>query len=131
MGQMLHEVHSKVTCFNFYWMNIHLSLCLIHGMIFLGENVPYNLSIFCRFKVQLIFEGAKFLKGNQYDLDSWVPLPDYFEVIRYYWHAKKSKKYFKAKINIFHLCPTNVSAWALKFPPSQKSVYLETGVLLV
>ena len=26
-------------------------------------------------------------------------------------------------------CPTNVSAWALKLPPSQKSVYFEIGVL--
>ena len=26
-------------------------------------------------------------------------------------------------------CTTNVSAWALKLPPSQKSVYLKTGVL--
>ena len=69
---------------------------LVHGMIFLCEILPYNLSISCRFKVQLIFEGAKFLKGNQY-LDSWVPLPDYFEVIRYYRHARKAKNISKLK----------------------------------
>ena len=49
--------------------------------------------------------------------------------IRYYWHAK----YAKNILNIFHalgvslICLTNVSTWALKLPPSQKSVYLETG----
>ena len=54
--------------------------------------------------------------------------------IRYYWHAQFAKKYFKANIQtIFHvlgvslICLTNVSTWALKLPPSQKSVYLETG----
>ena len=49
--------------------------------------------------------------------------------------CKISQRYFKAKIyKIFHIrgvsfFPSMVSAWAPKFPPSQKIVYLETGVL--
>lgn len=44
-----------------------------------------------------------------------------------------SKKYFKPRMNyIFHIrvvgCPTNLIARTLKFPASQKRVYLETGV---
>ena len=44
---------------------------------------------------------------------------------------KKAKKYFKAKINIiFHRGVSFVPPMrALKFPPLQKSVYLETCVL--
>ena len=54
--------------------------------------------------------------------------------ISYLLTCKIRKKYFKANIqNIFHvlgvslICLTNVSTSALKLPPSQKSVYLETG----
>ena len=39
---------------------------LMNGMIFLLENLPYNLSISCRFKVELKLKGATFLKENQY-----------------------------------------------------------------
>ena len=47
----------------------------------------------------------------------------------------KIEKQFKHRINnIFHvrgvLCPANLSARTQKFPPSLKSVYLETGVFL-
>ena len=41
----------------------------------------------------------KIFKENKY-LHSWVQTPYYFEEIRYCWHAKKSKRYFKGKINI-------------------------------
>ena len=39
---------------------------LMNGMIFLVENLPYNLSISCRSKVELKLEEATFLKDNQY-----------------------------------------------------------------
>ena len=44
---------------------------------------------------------------------------------------KNKQKLFLVKINsIFHLHSVNLSAWALTFPPLQKSVHLKTGVFV-
>ena len=48
----------------------------------------------CRFKVELIFKGARFHKRNQY-LQSSVCLRYNFEEFRYYWDAKYSKTILK------------------------------------
>ena len=41
----------------------------VHKILFLCGNLSYNLSLSCRFKVELIFDGARYnkkKKRNQY-----------------------------------------------------------------
>ena len=88
------------------------------------------------FQSQIDIQRGLIHKQNEY-LHSCVCLPYYFaflDNIILKW--KISKRYFKVKTNKYipymgyKLCSTILCAKSLKFPPSQKSVYLEIGVLI-
>ena len=99
---------------------------------FLCGNLSYNLSISCLFQVELIFKGANFTNGisifnHEFVCHKILKNLDIFDM-------QNTQKIFKSKYTQHipytgcKLCPTNVSAWALKLPPSLEIIYLETGV---
>ena len=59
---------------NEYPSAIVFNFDLVHEMIFLPENLQYNLSISCSFKVELIFKEVKFSNGSSIFIHGFVCL---------------------------------------------------------
>ena len=64
VGQMLHEMHSKLkssllTFMNAYPSYIEFNFEYVDKITSLCGNLSYHLFILCQFKVELIFKAAK------------------------------------------------------------------------
>ena len=123
----------KVLSFNIYWINFHLDFIMLsfeylYKIIFLCRILFYNY--LCRVVLKLSwYSNGISVFNHQFVYHKILKNKDITDM-------QNTQKLFLSKYTSQHfsytgcyLCPTNVSAYALKLPPSQKSVFLETGVL--